>query len=71
MDVLLWVIDHHGRKIKEMEERGYFSEGEGRAPGTETAPELNGNEAVVYEDIFIAGLRMPPHPTLADILLHF
>jgi hypothetical protein len=34
-------------------------------------PEPNGDEAVVYEDFFIAGLRMPLHPALADILLHF
>jgi hypothetical protein len=25
----------------------------------------------VYKDFFVAGLRMPPHPALADILLHF
>jgi hypothetical protein len=59
------------RKIKEMEERGYFPEGECRAPGTETVLEPNGDEAVVYEDFFIAGLCMPPHLALADILLHF
>jgi hypothetical protein len=37
-------------KIKEMEERGYFPEGEVRIPMAETVPEPNGNEAVVYED---------------------
>jgi hypothetical protein len=58
-------------KIKEMEERGYFLEGDGRAPGTETVLEPNGDEAIVYEDFFITGLHMPPHPALADILLHF
>jgi hypothetical protein len=58
-------------KIKEMEERGYFPEGEGRAPGAETVPEPNGDEAIVYEDFFVADLRMPLHPTLADILLYF
>jgi hypothetical protein len=40
------------RKIKEMEERGYFPEGKGRAPRTETMPEPNGDEVVVYEDFF-------------------
>jgi hypothetical protein len=45
--MLLWVIDHHGQKIMEMEERGYFPEGKGRAPGTETVPEPNDDEVVV------------------------
>jgi hypothetical protein len=58
-------------KIKEMEERGYFPEGEGHAPGAETMPETNGDEVVVYKDFFIAGLHMPLHPALANILLHF
>jgi hypothetical protein len=34
-------------------------------------PELENDEPVVDKDFFIAGLRMPPHPALADILLHF
>jgi hypothetical protein len=59
------------RKIKEMEERRYFPEGEGHALGTKTVPKPNDNEAVVYEDFFIAGMRMPLHPALTDILLHF
>jgi hypothetical protein len=59
------------RKIKEMDERGYFPEGESSAPGTRTMPEPNGDKDVVYEDFFIASLCMPPHPALADILLHF
>jgi hypothetical protein len=58
-------------KIKEMEERGYFPEGEGRAPGAETVLVPNSDEAVIFEDFYIAGLRMPPHLALADILLHF
>jgi hypothetical protein len=57
-------------KIKEMVEKN-FTEGEGRVPGAETVPEPDSDEAVVYEDFFVAGLRMPPHPTLADILLKF
>jgi hypothetical protein len=54
-----------------MEERGYFLEGEGCAPGAVTVPEPNGDEAIIYKDFFIAGLHMPSHPALADILLHF
>jgi hypothetical protein len=34
-------------------------------------PELDNDEAVVYDDFFVAGLLMPPHLALADILLHF
>jgi hypothetical protein len=34
-------------------------------------PELDNDEAMVYEDFFIAGLCMPPYPVLTDILLHF
>jgi hypothetical protein len=33
--------------------------------------ELDDDEAVVFEEFFIAGLHMPPHPALADILLKF
>jgi hypothetical protein len=54
-----------------MEEKDYFPKGEACAPGAETVLEPNGDEAIVYEDFFIAGLCMPPHPALADILLHF
>jgi hypothetical protein len=58
-------------KIKEMEEKGYFPEDEAHTPRAETVPELNDDEAMVYEDFFVAGLRMPLHPALANILLHF
>jgi hypothetical protein len=58
-------------KIKYMVQKGYFSEGGAHASGTFTVPKLDDDEAVVYEDFFVTGLRMPPHPTLADILLHF
>jgi hypothetical protein len=58
-------------KNKEMTEKGYFVEGEARAPGAETVPEPDSDEGIVYEEFFVAGLCMPPHPTLADILLKF
>jgi hypothetical protein len=58
-------------KIKEMEEKRYFTKDEAHAPGAETVPEPRDDEAMVYEDFFVAGLRMPTHLTLADILLHF
>jgi hypothetical protein len=57
--------------IKEMVERGYFMDGEARVPGDEAVSELDNDEVVVYEDFFVAGLRMPLHPALADILLKF
>jgi hypothetical protein len=41
------------RKIKEMEERGYFPEGVGHAPGTETVLEPNGDKAIVYKDFWM------------------
>jgi hypothetical protein len=43
----------------------------GREPREETIPECNAVEAMVFKEFFIAGLRMPPHPVLADILLKF
>jgi hypothetical protein len=33
--------------------------------------ELDDDEAVMFEEFFIAGLYMPPHPALAAILLKF
>jgi hypothetical protein len=57
-------------KSKEMVEKGHFAEGEAHLPGVETVLKPNNDEAVVYEDFFVAGLHMPPHPPLADILLH-
>jgi hypothetical protein len=50
---------------------GYFDEGMGRELGEETVPEPNPDEVVVFEEFFTAGLRMPPHPVLVDILLKF
>jgi hypothetical protein len=58
-------------KIKEMVEKGYFPEGGERSPGMETVSEPDDDEAMVYEDFFTAGLCMPLHPALANILLHF
>jgi hypothetical protein len=54
-----------------MVEIGYFPEGGARASGTKTVLEPDDDEAMVYEDFFVVGLCMPPHPALADILLHF
>jgi hypothetical protein len=57
-------------KIKEMVEKGYFTEGEAHEPRAETIMEPKDDEAVIF-DFFITGLRMPLHPVLGDILLNF
>jgi hypothetical protein len=54
-------------KIKEMMEKGYYVEGKARAPRAGTGH----NEAIMYEEFFVASLRMPQHHALADILLKF
>jgi hypothetical protein len=51
--------------------RGYFVKDEARASGAETMPEPRVVKAMVFIDLFVAGLRMPLHLALADILLHF
>jgi hypothetical protein len=58
-------------KIKEMVEKSYFPEDGARAPRVKTVLEMDNDKAMVYEDFFVTGLRIPLHPTLADILLHF
>jgi hypothetical protein len=58
-------------KIKMMVKKGYFVDGEAHALTAETVSEPDNDEVVVYEDFFVAGLRMPPHPALVDILLKF
>jgi hypothetical protein len=58
-------------RIRGMIEHGYFTEGMGREPNEETIPEPHSDKAVVFEEFFAAGLRMPLHPVLIDILLKF
>jgi hypothetical protein len=57
--------------IREMINRGYFVEGSARAPVEETILEPDSDEAVVFEEFFPAGLRMPRHQVLTNILLKF
>jgi hypothetical protein len=57
--------------IWEMIDNGYFADGMARAPGEETIPDSHADEAIVFEEFFSAGLRMPPHPVLSDILQKF
>jgi hypothetical protein len=49
----------------------YFIEGYARPPGVEYVPDPQPDEAVMFEDFFTVGLRMPPHPVLLDILRKF
>jgi hypothetical protein len=49
----------------------YFPKGCCRPPSAEYVTEPRANEAIVFEDFFTAGLRMPPHPVLVDILHKF
>jgi hypothetical protein len=58
-------------RIKEIVEKGYFADGEAQAPGSDAASEPDCDEAVVYDDFFVAGLCMPPHLALANMLLMF
>jgi hypothetical protein len=49
---------------------GYFGNGVGRVPGAEEIPEPEG-ELVVFEAFFIAGLRLPAHRFVAEVLQRF
>jgi hypothetical protein len=49
----------------------YFLKGYDWALGVESVLDPHENEAVVFKDFFAAGLRMPPHPILLDVLHKF
>jgi hypothetical protein len=49
----------------------FFPQGFAQPPGIESVPVPKGDEAVVFEDFFVAGLRKPPHRVLLDILHNF
>jgi hypothetical protein len=49
----------------------YFPKGYGWSPSVESMPEPQANEVIVFKDFFAAGLQMPPHPVLVDILCKF
>jgi hypothetical protein len=57
--------------IRGMIHNGYFAEGMGREPREEIMLEHQPNKAVAFEEFFTAGLQMPPHIVLSDILLKF
>jgi hypothetical protein len=66
-DVSMITID----RIHKMMDKGYFTVGDVRKPGEETTPVPEDDEAVMFEDFVVAGLRMPPHPVLMNNLLKF
>jgi hypothetical protein len=57
--------------IWEMGDLRYFAEGDVHELREETVPEPADHEAIVFEEFFVAGLRMPLHSTIMKILLKF
>jgi hypothetical protein len=49
----------------------YVPKGFAWSPSVESVPAPQENEVVVFEDFFIAGLCIPPHPVLLEILHEF
>jgi hypothetical protein len=58
-------------RIRSIIVNGYFANGMGHEPGEETVPEPRADEAVLFEEFFTDGLRMPLHHVLAAILLKY
>ena len=57
-------------RVEDMHWLGYFGGGVARAPGTEEVPEPEG-ELVVFEAFFAAGLRLPAHRFVGEVLRMF
>jgi hypothetical protein len=54
-------------RVQDMQQLGYFGGGVGRVPGAEKVPEPEG-KLVVFEAFFIAGLRLPAHRFVSEVL---
>jgi hypothetical protein len=54
-------------RVQDMQQLGYFGGGVARVPGTEEVPEPEG-ELVVFEAFFAAGLRLPAHRFVGEVL---
>jgi hypothetical protein len=65
------VGEDRGSGVGGMIDSHYFAEGMGHELRDEAILEPHPDEAVVFEEFFNAGLRMPPHPMLDNILLKF
>jgi hypothetical protein len=57
-------------RVQDMQQLGYFGSGVGRVPGAEEVPEPEG-ELIVFEAFFTAGLRLPAHRFVAEVLQRF
>jgi hypothetical protein len=57
-------------RVQDMQRLGYFGSGVARVPGTEEVPEPEG-ELVVFEAFFAAGLRLPAHRFVGEVLRRF
>jgi hypothetical protein len=57
-------------RVQDMQRMGYFGGGVGRVVGAEEVPEPEG-ELVVFEAFFIAGLRLPAHHFVSEVLQKF
>jgi hypothetical protein len=57
-------------RVQDMQQLGYFGGGVGRVPGAEEVPEPEG-ELVVFEAFFIAGLCLPAHHFVSEVLQKF
>jgi hypothetical protein len=57
-------------RVQDMQQLGYFGGGVARVPGTEEVPEPKG-ELVVFEAFFVAGLRLPTHRFVGEVLCRF
>jgi hypothetical protein len=56
--------------VQDMQQLGYFGNEVGRVPGAEEVLEPEG-ELVVFEAFFIAGLRLPAHSFVSEVLQKF
>jgi hypothetical protein len=54
-------------RVQDMQQLGYFRNGVGRVPGAEEIPESE-VEIVVFKAFFTAGLRLPTHCFVAEVL---
>lgn len=57
-------------RVQDMQRLSYFGGGVARVPGTEEVPEPEG-ELVVFEAFFAAGLRLPAHRFVGEVLRKF
>jgi hypothetical protein len=57
-------------RVQDMQQLGYFGGGVARVPGAEEVPEQEG-ELIVFEAFFVAGLRLPAHRFMGEVLRRF